>query len=392
MPSLNWANVVEITHDEAKQSLLDLLDSVGFTATSWQEGEPALACVELSAAIWSQLSTVSVFLKSFALNSTSSGEALTKFSDSHYDNQRTGAIAAQRRVTLACAAGSGPHTINLGSLVLAHADGPTYRNVAGGLVTYPAVLASGGSLAGIFEAEVAGSGSNKASGTVRTLVTTLAGVTVASDTIERTGSDEETDAVLKVRNTTKWALLTRFELIDDAVTNIALDATLAVTGVFVDSQNPRGAGTFNVYMAEDLVTASAGDIALAQTALDLVVFGSSASPKTCIVYAAPAVPLDITGTVYYQGSYTSAEMKAATESALSEFIKSIPLGGFDYYPGPSNVVPKNDLEAMIRDVTIAGLTIKKTVVLSVPAVDLSVSTHGKVTLGVVSITYTAVIG
>lgn len=393
MALLNWSDVVEITHDDAKQSLLDLLDSIGFTATSWQEGESALACVELTAEVWAQVSKVAVFLKSFALNSTSSGEALTRFSDSHYDNQRSGAVAAQRRTTLACAATSGPHTINLGALVLASPDGPTYRNIDDGVTVYPATLASGGSLSGlVFEAEVAGlDASGKAPNTVTILQTTLAGVTVTSDVAERDGSDAEADGTLQKRNTTKWALLTRFELIDDAVINIALDATDAVTAVVVDSQNPRGAGTFDVYMAGELVTASAGDIALAQAALDASVFGSSATPKTCLVFGAPAAALNFAGTIYYQGSYEPADMAAATDDAIKAFIKTIPLGGFDFYPGPSNVVPINDVESVLKAVQIGGQDIKKTVVLTAPA-DLSVAPFGKVTYGTISLIYTRVTG
>ncbi len=393
MATLNWADIVEITHDDAKQTLLELLDSVGFTATSWQEGEPALACVELSAEIWKQLSKVAVFLKTMGLNSTSRGEALTRFADSHYDNQRSGAVAAQRRVTLTCAATSGPHTVNLGALVLASPDGPTYRNVADGVTVYPATLPSGGSLSGlIFEAEVAGlSASGKAPNTVTILQTTLAGVTVISDLAERDGSNEESDPVLQNRNTTKWALLTEFELIDDAVVNIALDATFGVTLVKVDSQNPRGAGTFDVYMAGDLVTASAGDITLAQAAIDARVFGSGATPKTCLVFGAPVAPLSFTGTIYYQGSYESADMALATDDAIKAFLKTIPLGGFDYYPGPSNVVPVNDVEAVLRSVQIGGQDIRKTVVL-VGASDLSVAPFGKVTYGTIDLTFTRVTG
>jgi hypothetical protein len=360
MASLNWADVVEITHDGAKQTLLQLLDAVGFTATSWQEGEPALACVELSAEIWSQLSKAAVFLKGFALNSTSSGDALTRLSDSHFDNQREGAVTAQRRISLSCAAGSGPHTLNLGSVVIVHADGDTYRNVEDGVTVYPVVLSSGGSLSGlVFEAEVAGSAANKGPGSVTTLLTTLAGVTVTSDIPERDGSDAESDPVLKKRNTTKWALLTEFELIDDAVINIALTATQAVTGVVVDSTNPRGAGTFDVYMAGDLVTASASDITAAQDALDRRVFGSTDTPKTCLVLAAPVVPLNFSGTIYYKGSYTTTDITNATTAALEAYVATIPLGGFDFYPGPSHVVPVNDLEAALRAVQIAGQTVAK---------------------------------
>ena len=91
----------------------------------------------MSAEIWAQVSKVAVFLKGFALNSTSSGEALTRLSDSHYDNQRAGAVTAQRRVTLACASTAGPHTINVGEVVIVHADGDTYRNIADGVTVYP---------------------------------------------------------------------------------------------------------------------------------------------------------------------------------------------------------------------------------------------------------------
>lgn len=387
MPILNWADVVEVTHDEAKQSLLTFLETVGFAATSWQEGSVPLACVELSAELWASLSQFTVFLKTMALNPTSEGVALTKFSDSHYDNQREGAVAAQRLVTLACAAGSGPHTINLGAVVLQHDDGPTYRNIVGGSVVYPAVLPSGGSLAGIlFEAEVAGSEANKADNTVTQLVTTLAGVTVTSDVVEKLGSDEESDPVLRERNRTKWPRLTEFELIADACINIALNATDAVTGVYVDDQNPRGEGTFDIYMAGELTTASGDDVTAAQAAFDARVFGSGATPKTCLVFAAATTPLNPVATIYYKGSYELADLQDAALAALEEFVKPIPLGGFDYYPGPSNVVPINDIEAALKAFTIAGQAVEKTVVMS--GGDIAVPVHDKVILGAPTLTFT----
>jgi hypothetical protein len=390
MPTLNWADVVEVTHAEAKQSLLEYLDAVGFTSTSWQEGEPALAMVELSAEIWHQCSKFAVFIKEAMLNTTATGEALTRLSVSHYDNTRTGAQTAQRRVTLACAATAGPHNFDAGDVVIQHPDGPTYRLIDNGdpFVVFPIVLASGGSQADlIFEAEVAGTGSNKGDGSVLSLLTTFAGVTVASDLIERSGVDQESDPTLRERNTTKWALLTEFELIDDAVVNICLEATVAVTAAAVDSQNPRGAGTFDVYMANSLETASAGDIALAQAAIDARVFGATATPPTCIVFGAPEEPLDLTGTVYFKGSHDPTVLETATNLAIEEYVAQIPLGGYDFYPGPSNVVPINDVEAVIRAVTIGGQNVSKTVVLTAP-IDLSVSLYGKVVVGTISLTYT----
>lgn len=389
MPTLNWADVVEVSHDEAKQSLLDQLDAVGFSATSWQEGEPALAMVELSAEVWHQLSKVAVFLKEAALNTTATGEALTKLSASHYDNTREGAIAAQRRATLSCAATAGPHAgLDVGDIVIEHPDGPTYRNIDDGVTVYPITIPSGGSVSDlIFEAEVAGTAANKPDQTVTSLQTTLAGVTV-SEVAERDGSDAETDALLRDRNTTKWALLTEYELIDDAVKNICLTAANSVTDVVVDSQNPRGAGTFDVYMAGELGTASAGDIALAQAAIDARVFGSTATPPTCVVDGAPEEPLDITGIIYFKGSYEDAALQTAAILALEEFIKTIPLGGSDFYPGPTSVVLKNTVETVLESFQVSGQSFDKTAVLSVPSTDLSVPAFAKVVLGTVSLTFT----
>lgn len=390
MPTLNWADVVEVTHDEAKQSLLAQLDAAGFTATSWQEGEPALALVEMVAEVWHQCSKLAVYIKESALNATAAGEALTRLSSSHYANTRTGAVAAQRRITLSCSATAGPHTFDASDLVVEHPDGPTYRLIDNGDpgVVFPITLVSGGSQPDlIFEAEVAGTAANKADGTVSALQTTLAGVTITSDVVERSGTDQESDATLRTRNTTKWALLTEYELIADAVVNIALDATELVSDVKVDDQNPRGAGTFDVYMANELETASAGDIALAQAAIDARVFGSTATPPTCVVYGASEQPLNLTGTVYYKGSYSAVDLETATLLALEEYIKQIPIGGYNFYPGPSNVVPINDVEAVLRAVTVNGQSVSKTVVLSSPS-DLPVGTYGKVVPGTIALTFT----
>jgi len=392
MPILNWSDIVEVSHDDAKQTCLDYLETVGFAATSWQEGSVPLACVELSAEIWSQLSKVAVFLKTMGLNDTAQDDALTRYSSSQYDNERNPATTAQRLTSLSCSSGAGPHTFNVGDIVIEHPDGPTYRNIdsvdSGGFSVYPVTLPSGGSVSSlIFEAEVAGEEANKGSGTVTRMVTTLAGVTVSSDQILRSGANAETDVRLRQRNKTKWALLTRFELIRDAVIQLILSSSDGITVVDVDDQNPRGAGTFDVYIAGDLTTAGADDETAAQTLLDSYVMGSSAPVKRGLVIRAHEQQLNITGTVYYKGAFAEADMQAATLAALNEFIKSIPLGGFDFSPGPSQVVPKNDIEDVIREVRIADQPVSKTVTLSVPSVDVGVASHYKVTLGTVSLTF-----
>jgi len=388
MPTLNWSDIVEVTHDEAKQTCLDYLETVGFAATSWQEGSVPLACVELSAEIWSQLSKVAVFLKTMGLNDTAQADALTRYSSSQYDNARNQATTAQRTISLSCSVDAGPHTFNVGDLVIEHPDGPTYRNIEDDVNTYPVTIPSGGSVSSlVFEAEVAGEEANKAANSVNRMVTTLAGVTISSDQILRSGSNAETDPRLQQRNKTKWALLTRFELIRDAVIQLTLSSSPGITVVEVDDKNPRGAGTFDVWIAGDLTTATDPDVTAAQALLERYVLGSNAPVPIVFVRKAYEQQLNITGFVYYKGAFPESDMRSATLAALNEFIKTIPLGGFDFFPGPTQVVPKNDIEDVIREVRIADQPVSKTVKIDLPTDNVDVASHYKVTLGVVNLTF-----
>lgn len=384
--ALTWSQIVEVTHDDAKQDILNTLDTFGFAATSWQEGAFGLHCVEVGAWLYSKASTFAVFLKSMGLNETAAGEALTRFSVSHYDNERNDAIATQARVTLSCSATEGPHSIGLGDVVLTDTDGHTFRNIEGNSVSYPATLTSGGNVTLLFEAEVAGGDSNIAEGAALSLVTTLAGVTASGFTKTRVGSDEESDVAIRLRNSSRWGQLAEFELIRDRVENIARNAHESIVHVGVDDQNPRGPGTFDVYIAAATATSGPTEIIAAQDAFDARVFGS----ETCLVQAAPAVALNITGIAYHDNHYTSAAVSAAITDALLAFIETIPLGGFDYSPGPANFVPKNDIEAVIKNTEIDGVKVVKTVTLSSPAGDVPVSAFGKVTQGTWTITLSAV--
>lgn len=388
MSSLLWSQVVEVSRDKARTDILAMLDSVGFTASSWQEGSPQLGCVEVGAFVWSEVSKIGVFLKSLALNETSVGEALTRLSKSHYANTRNVPISAQRRITLTCVATEGPHPIDVGDVVVSDDEEHTFRLVEGLGVVFPATIPSGGSITVLCEAEVAGDDHNVPAGTVTTLVTTFAGVTVTSDTIEREGVDEESDPRLRSRNSSKWALLTRFELIRDAIEAMALAADPSVAQVGIDDQNPRGAGTWDMYIAQATSTASSSVVAAVQTFVNRYVLGNNGR---ALVKAAPEAVLDLVGTVYYDGKFAEADVRDAVEEvALTAYLATIPLGGFDFSPGPAFVVPKNDVEAEIRAATINGVRPVKTVQLTTPAADLAVGSFGKVVRGSWSLTYVAI--
>jgi hypothetical protein len=260
--------------------------------------------------------------------------------------------------------------------------------VDGNSVVYPYVLASGGSNTFLFEAETAGAQANIASdptntgvSTTFTLVTTLAGVTITSHSLYRSGVDQESDERLLERDQLKWAgELGTLELFDDRVKALALNATSAVTTVGVDSTNPRGQGTFDVYVAELDSTASAEDISQVQLAIDLRTMGRNNSPKTCIVYGAPEVDVDIEGVIYFTGS-DAATILTAVEAALLAFIRAAPCGGYSFVPGAQHVIAREDLSAIMRDATFDAGATKATVVLSTPASDIPVASFGKVVRG-----------
>lgn len=392
MATLKWEQIVEETKDNAKEALLVLLEDADFPATSYQKFSVPWGLLELKAGFWAKLSQIPAALKTFFYNETARETALTKFAASHYANTRAPAVNATRRDTLSCSAAEGPHSIGLGAVVITDSDGKaTFRVIddPSAPAVWPQTLASGGTLDLLFEAEVAGIAANLPDGTVTEIVTTLAGVTVTSDALESEGVEEESDPRLRERNSLKWALLTKYELIDEAVRALVLNAFPAIRQVEVDSSNPRGAGTFDVYLSGETQTAGAPDVALAEALLQQYVFGpTSGALQTVKTFAAPETTLAVTGVVYYSGSYSESDVRTAVEGdglaiigSLHEYIRAIPIGGVRYQPGPSFQVPLNDLEFAIKAAKIGETQPVKTVVLSSPVANVAVAHYGKVVSG-----------
>lgn len=386
MAPLLYGDVVVISFDDALQATLLDLQTLGFTATAWQPfSTPALYC-NLTALFRSAVSEYAVFFKEIFIVETSYGEGLTREVRSFYAITRNPAVEAQLAIELSCGASNGPYTINIGALTFVHPNGSTYRNVAGLSVTYPATLATGGTLTLLCEAEIGGTKANVANANVEAdvtvaLQTTLAGVKVISHVLERSGLDEEDDVRLTERAQLKWSRnLPKLGLIDDGIKASALEAAPAVTSVEVDSTNPRGPATFNVWIAGLDATASDDDVVKVQTAIDVQTMGRNALTKTCMVYKAPTETLDVSGLVFFSGT-SVAIVQQAVEAALLDFVRKTPLGGFKYYPGPTNVVPKNDIESVIRTAVQSVASQNTTVVLTEPASDFSVALHQKVLRG-----------
>lgn len=374
MPSLTLAQIREaFTAEDATQALIDLLDTLGFSASSWQSGSVQRTMVQMSGYVYFALRSYVAGISYLAFNDTSDGDALTAFSASHYDNDRILATAAQHTCTLTGGAVGPPYTIAAGEVVAT--DGTrTFRNVTGG--TIPA----GGTLTGVrFDAEVAGSDGNVSVGAIDTLVTPYAGVTITNTALAVAGVDEETDAALRLRNSAKWATLSIVEAIADRYEYVARTA-LSNCRVVVDSTNPNGPGTLDVYLATSTGVASGANVTAVQTAINAEAFGGVA---TVVAAAAQAVP--VTGTVYFASGYTAGAIQTAVESAIAAFINAAPIGGYDYSPGPSSIIDRDGLLAAIH-----GCDGVSKVTLSAPSADVTVTTYSVATVGTLTITYTQI--
>lgn len=374
MPSLTLAQIrEEFTAETATDELIDLLDTLGFSASSWQSGSVQRTMVQMSGYVYFALRSYVAGISYLAFNETSEGDSLTAFSASHYDNDRILATCAQHTCTLTGGAVGPPYTIAIDEVVAS--DGTrTFRNKTGG--TIPA----GGTLTGVrFDAEVAGTDGNVSVGTITSLVTPYAGVTITNTVLAVAGVDEETDAALRLRNSAKWSTLSVVEAIADRYEYVAR-TVLSNCRVSVDSTNPNGPGTLDVYLATSTGVASGANVTTVQTSINAEAFGGVAT-----VVAAAAQAVAVTGTVYYASGYTAGAIQTAVEAAIAVFINAAPIGGYDYTPGPSAIIDRDGLEAAIRAVTgVSKLT------LTVPAADVAVAAYSVATVGVLTITYTQI--
>lgn len=385
MSDLLYGDIVEISQDDAEQAVLDDLDSVGFSATSWQPFSIARLTVSLSGEIKAELSKVAVvYKKAFNISTAAEAgdEAVEATASGFYNVTKNKAQAAQYYVTFTVDATAGPYTINVGDLVISGPTSDTYRLVD--IISpspFPLVMTGGGTYTLGFEAEVAGARANIAnaisSDQVRMqLVTTLAGVSIAWYTLQRSGVDDESSDRIVERCQLQWSLLTGKNLIDDAVKALCLAASATIIDAAVDSTNPRGVDTYDVYLSGLDSTASDSDVAAAQAVLTRYEFNKSAA----LVKKAPVVTLNVAGTIYYSG-IDAASLRAAVDAALLEFVRSIPPGGQKFDPYITGVVRLDLLEGAIKGALVNGVAYVRTVTLTDPAAEPTIGAFAKVILG-----------
>lgn len=382
-----------LTRTQAMTRITEWLTALGFETTGWQEGRIQKTFFTILSLVWSDASEVVKALAEFGFNSFASGDAMNEFSKSRFDNEKDEAVKTRGPMTLRSTA-SVPYTIEVGQLIASTDAGVQFRNVTGGVLSAGSV-ATPSTLVLTWDALVAGNAGNVPLNGVTRLVTALAGVTIANDqgtpwyTIA--GADEESDASIEVRNSTKWSTLT-VELVAESYENIA--RTNGARKVLIDATNPRGPGTIDVYSAAENGLLGAPAMATIQAAFAARAFQTDTAWVTPwptgntsrVANRHPStLALNVTATLYHSSNVAGSVIVQRARDKLAEFLRVTPIGGWDYSPGPNHVITREDLVDVLKDVE--GM---RTVTLVTPSAVINVATLALVIEGAWTLTPVAV--
>lgn len=326
------------TEAEAEAAIIARLSELGLASTGWQSGSVQLTFVKLFAWLWAEITTFIAALVIGVFNDTATGEFLTRFSASHYDNTRSPAVAAQYSVRFTTAAGEGPHSVEIGEIVVSNGL-YEYRNTEAGTLTSAAPVSL------VCEAEIAGEDGGTAVNTITTMVTPIAGVTCTNPDLApvRAGANEESDDELRERNVAGWSELA-IDMPADGYKGVALRVE-SVARAAVDDTNPRGPGTVDVYVAGESTLVGAPVLANVQLALD------ARRSVVADVDALDPTPVTVTvaGIVYVRSSYASSAL-VAIRDAVETLINTAQIGG-STLGGSVRGIAEDEIIATIRAIS-----------------------------------------
>lgn len=309
------------SEDESLATIIEILDGLGFTASSWQSGSLQRTFIQMLARLHSDASNVTYAITAARHNDLATGEWLSLKSRSDFDNERIASVATQVNGEFSDPLSVGPQTITLGQLVAVDQDGATYRNITVGTITL------GGSLTLLFEAEVPGGASVPSS---LELGTPLAGFvfSMPASAIQRVGADAESDVRLRERNRTKWSTLA-YAAPEDAYISWALAASAAVTRAWVDSQNPRGPGTLDLYVAGPTGAVDPSVIDDVEDYIEGNLDGICRRPLGSDVkaFSATSATVSIAGDLYVQPAFDLIQTRDAVYDAVTALLETLPVGG-----------------------------------------------------------------
>lgn len=364
-----------LTRESVRELILELLADAEFPVEAWQDEGAARMIVEVGAALGAQQSEPVALLAKMIFVATAVDSFLDALLQSNYQETRNAAVAATFPVRFENSGGV-THVKGAQEIGLRSSNGQTFATTAG------ATVSAGAETTVAVAANSAGAAGNIVAPELE-LTTPLAGVRAFFDgTFTTVGADAESDPAYRARSIAKWATL-RAESINAAYENRIKTAVPGVFSVGFDSDNPRGEGTVDIYLAGENATAGGSDVIAAQVVIDAQTFGNGSGDdeKQVKAIAAPTVTQDVAGTVYVSG-ISSAEATLALDAAWRAFLATIPIGGFDLSPGPTHTIELSQIDAALA---IDG---RVSMTLTTPAAAVAVPLNTKVLEG--SITWTIV--
>jgi hypothetical protein len=280
-------------------------------------------------------------------------------------------------------------TIPAGTVVRVPSNEISYSTQAAGFIltgqTYVDILVA---------CQQAGVIGNCDAGTITELVTSIAGVSSASNPQPLiNGRNVETDDERKVRFQGYISTLargTKAAVAYGAKTAKLTDSLGIVTeyvayaGVVEPwvSDSAQPISLLRVYIHNGASATSAPLVAEAQRVVDgyfgtdgvtpVAGSGWKAAGVKCIVSAASDLPVNVTGTIYVDSGFNAVAVKAACESAMRAYIQGLEVGA-DVILSELVAIAKRDVQGVFN------------IVLTVPSADVSVASNAKAISGTITL-------
>jgi hypothetical protein len=168
----NFADLIATkTQQQYFDEFLAALKAVGFPTTSWSTMSVPRRILWATSGLLSETRTLIANIAKGGILNQATGDWLTWFAESAYQETRTAERATHITCTMHAPAGIGPYTIAAGAIWMTTESGKRFRNITGSTLT-PA-----GYFEADYEAEFAGASYNVGDGEITILSTSLPGVT-----------------------------------------------------------------------------------------------------------------------------------------------------------------------------------------------------------------------
>lgn len=323
------------------------LNQPSFAVDTWEPGDTGRTLVELDARLMEEGSAAQILIAKGGLIDEAQGEWLALLADQFYDVQKKRATFTVGKLVFTDH-GAGPFTLSPGQFLGLSASGERFYNIAAftlpldGTVTIDIMAVS------------PGAASNVANGTIHTLVSVLAGVTIDNPAVGLTGTwitiqgtDDETDDSLRSRCKAQFPAQGPGSPAE-VYAAVAIKASTEVTRV---SAQPDGTvpGQVDIILAGPAGAVSGGAITAVQTAVD-----AECVPTTCSALCTSAVNdlIPITGTVYIEAAKLAAASLQIVANIEAHF-QTIAIGGVPY---PSPIIDMIQKVDGVRNVVLTAPT------------------------------------